>query len=72
MVPDKERDARVKDFVRRLRYKGPLFKISALTHEGCEKLVRDVFKFVQAQQTAERPPAETDPRFKPGQSSGCL
>jgi GTP-binding protein len=35
-----ERAARVKDFVKRFRYKGPVFEISALTREGCEPLIR--------------------------------
>ena len=63
MVPTEERAAKVKDFVKRMRYKGPVFEISALTHEGCEQLVRDVFQHIQVQHTAEHPPAETDPRF---------
>ena len=40
MVPADERAERVKDFVKRLRWKGPVFEISALTREGCEPLVR--------------------------------
>lgn len=63
MVPTEERAARVKDFVKRMRYQGPVFEISALTHEGCEQLVRDVFKHIQLQHDVEHPPAETDPRF---------
>ncbi len=34
MVPAEERAARVKEFVRRLRWKGPVFEISALAREG--------------------------------------
>ena len=64
MVPAEEREARVKDFVRRLRYKGPVFAISALTREGCEELIKTVFQHVKAQQVAEQPPVEeVDPRF---------
>ncbi|MEO6968397.1 MAG: Obg family GTPase CgtA, partial [Rhodanobacteraceae bacterium] len=36
MVPAEEREARVKDFVKRFKWKGPVFQISALTREGCE------------------------------------
>jgi len=39
MVPPEERAERVRDFVRRLRWKGPVFEISALTREGCERMV---------------------------------
>ena len=63
MVPDDERAARVKDFVKRLRFKGPVFEISALTREGCEPLVQAVYQHVKAQQVAEQPPVEVDPRF---------
>ena len=35
---------RIKDFVRRLRWKGPVFEISALTREGCQPLVRAVYE----------------------------
>ncbi|MBU6502307.1 MAG: GTPase ObgE [Burkholderiaceae bacterium] len=66
MVPPDERAARVRDFVRRLRHKGPVFEISALTHEGCTTLVRAVYQHIQAQQVSEQPPAYVDPRFADG------
>ncbi|MDH6166564.1 GTP-binding protein [Variovorax boronicumulans] len=63
MVPGDERAALVKDFVKRLRFKGPVFEISALTREGCEHLVQAVYQQVKAQQVAEQVPVEVDPRF---------
>ena len=63
MVPTDERQARVGDFVRRFRYKGPVFQISALTHEGCDALVKAVYQHINAQQTAEQPALYVDPRF---------
>ncbi len=64
MVPAEERAKRVKDFVRRLRWKGPVFEISALTREGCEPLIRAVYKHVSAMRN---PPVELpDPRFALG------
>ena len=63
MVDNDERAARVKDFVKRMRFKGPVFEISALTHEGCEALVKTVYQHVKAQQVAEQTPEEVDPRF---------
>ena len=63
MVDDAEREARVKDFVKRFKYKGPVFEISALTHEGCEKLVREVYRHIKSQQVAEQAPVYVDPRF---------
>jgi GTP-binding protein len=63
MVPAEEREQRVKDFVKRMRYKGPVFQISALTREGCEHLVQGVFQHIHAVQRAAQPPAEVDRRF---------
>jgi len=53
----------VKDIVRRLRYKGPVFEISALTHEGCESLTQAVYQHLRQQQEDTQPPVEVDPRF---------
>ena len=55
------RRARCSDFVKRLRWKGPVFQISALTREGCEPLVHAVYEHVAAD--AAPAPAEPDPRF---------
>jgi GTP-binding protein len=63
MVPGDERAARIKDFVKRMRFKGPVFEISALTREGCEHLVQAVYQHIKAQQVAEQVPVEVDPRF---------
>jgi GTPase len=61
MVPVEERDKRVKDFVKRFRWKGPVFQISALTHEGCEPLTRAIYKHVAALKNVV--PDDPDPRF---------
>ena len=63
MVAPELRAAVVKDFVRRFRFKGPVFEISALTREGCESLVKAVYQHVKAQQLAEFAPMDVDPRF---------
>ena len=65
MVPADEREARVQNFVRRMRYKGPVFQISALTREGCEGLIRDIYKHLHAQHLQEQGPVDADPRFAP-------
>lgn len=69
MVPAEERETRVKDFVKRFKYKGPVFEISALTREGCEHLVQGVYQHIRAVQQAEQPPTEVDPRFTPDEAS---
>lgn len=63
MVPTDERAARVKDFVKRFKFKGPVFEISALTREGCESLVKEIYRHVKSVQVAEQPHIEVDPRF---------
>ena len=69
MVPADERVARVKDFLKRYKFKGPVFEISALTREGCEPLVQAIYQHVKAQQVLEQPPVDIDPRFtEPGTS----
>jgi len=63
MVDGEARVALVKDFVKRFKFKGPVFEISALTREGCEPLVKAIYKHVKAQQMSEQPYVEEDPRF---------
>lgn len=63
MVDADEREAKVRDFVKRFKHKGPVFEISALTHEGCEPLVKAAYRHIKSQQVAEQPAAYVDPRF---------
>ncbi|MBI5268932.1 MAG: GTPase ObgE [Burkholderiales bacterium] len=61
MVPEEEREKRVKDFVKRYKWKGPVFQISALAREGLEPLIHAIWDHVARE---SRPPApEPDPRF---------
>ena len=61
MVPNDERERRVKDFVKRLKWKGPVFQISALTREGCEPLIHAIYKHVSKLKNVV--PDDPDPRF---------
>jgi GTP-binding protein len=63
MIDADEREAKVKDFVKRFKHKGPVFEISALTHEGCEALVKASYRHIKSQQVAEQPAVYVDPRF---------
>ena len=65
MIPVDDREALVKDTVKRLRYKGPVFEISALTREGCERLVQTVYQHLAAVHQAAQP-VVVDPRFAEG------
>ena len=40
-----------------------MFEISALTREGCESLIKAVYKHISAQQKIELEPEVIDPRF---------
>lgn len=70
MVPAQEREARVKDIVKRLRYKGPVFEISALTREGCELLIQKVYQHIAQVHESLQAAVEVDPRFSdsPGEA----
>jgi GTP-binding protein len=63
MVPVERREAMVKDIVKRLRYKGPVFEISALTREGCERLVQSVYEYLAKEFQSHQMPVDVDPRF---------
>jgi GTP-binding protein len=54
MVPEDERDAKVKDFIKRFGWKGPMFRISALTHEGCDDLVKEIYEHLAALRQLEQ------------------
>ena len=60
MLPSDERDQRLAEYRRRLRWKGPWFAVSALTREGLQPLLEQAYAQVAAGQHDEPPP---DPRF---------
>ena len=79
VLSEEDRKKRVKDFVKRFGWKGPVFEISALNHEGCQALVNDIYVHLEEKRTAEQRSQETqmkeeaqgilsidpdDPRFK--------
>jgi len=78
-VPEEERAARVKDFVKRFGWKGPVFQISALNRAGCDELVTAIHAYLADKRQQEQRAEETqmteeargigsidpdDPRFK--------
>ena len=60
LVPQVERERRIAQLVRRLRWQGPVFAISALAREGLQPLLRAVYGQVAQFQ---RRVSEPDPRF---------
>ena len=68
MLPAEQRQAVVKDFVRRLRWKGPVFEISALAREGLGPLVARIHEhLVRARETALEPDVRLDASSTPGE-----
>jgi GTP-binding protein len=79
VIPEAERAKRVKDFVKKFGFKGPVFEISALSHEGTSELVNAIYKHLEQVKHSEQRAEETqmteeargissidpdDPRFK--------
>ncbi len=54
MVPDAEREQRVKDFIKRFGWKGQVFRISGLTREGCDDLVKEIYEYLAVQREQEQ------------------
>jgi GTP-binding protein len=54
MVPEADRKKRVKDFVKKFGWKGPAYEISALTRDGCEELVQDIYNYLAEQKQMEQ------------------
>jgi len=79
VVGEDERKKKVKDFVKRFGWKGPVFEISALNREGCDDLVTEIYSYLAEKRQQEQRSEETqmvqeaqgilsidpdDPRFK--------
>ncbi|MEX1167349.1 MAG: GTPase ObgE [Hydrogenophaga sp.] len=63
MVATEDREALVKDIVKRLKFKGPVFEISALTREGCERLIQSVYEYLAKEFRSHQVEENPDPRF---------
>ena len=70
MVPEEDRRRRVDDFVKRFKWKGPVFQISALTREGCEPLIRAIYEHVAKLKNVV--PVDPDPRFIDGDADAIV
>lgn len=79
MVPQEERAKKVKDFIKKFGWKGPVFEISALGHEGTQELVNAIYLHLEEKKHGEQRAEEVhmteeargissidpdDPRFK--------
>ncbi len=52
LVPEEERAARVKAFVKAYRWKGPVFPIAAINGDGCRELVFKIQEWLDAHPAA--------------------
>jgi len=79
VVEESERKKVVKDFVKRMAWKGPVFEISALNREGCQELINAIYLHLEEKRHSEQRAEEVsmteeargissidpdDPRFK--------
>jgi GTP-binding protein len=79
VVPEAERAKRVKDFVKKFGFKGPVFEISALSRDGTQELVTAIYQYLEEKRHSVQRSEETqmteeargissidpdDPRFK--------
>jgi GTPase len=58
LVPEDERDARVKAFVKAYRWRGPVFAIAAVSGEGCRTLVFKIQEWLDAHPAEAPVPSE--------------
>ncbi len=52
LLPEKERDRKVKAIVKALKWKGPVYGVSAFTADGTKRLVQDVMSYLEAEREA--------------------
>jgi GTP-binding protein len=54
MIPERDRRMRVAEFARRLRWKGPVFEVSALARRGLDPLVKAIATHLESTQSLDR------------------
>jgi len=59
LLPDEEAERRARDIVRRLRFRGPHFLVSAATGRGTKELAQKIMVFLEEQQAREAPGLES-------------
>ncbi len=61
LLPDEDAEKRARDIVRRLRFRGPHFLVSAATGRGTKELCQAVMAFLDEQQVREPSPGRASP-----------
>nr|WP_300314543.1 Obg family GTPase CgtA [Halomonas sp.] len=62
LLPEDEREEKVADIVRRLGWDGPVFRISAISHDGTDVLVQAAYRWLTEQRTLENEDEEARER----------
>jgi GTP-binding protein len=52
LLPAEQRERRIKAIVKKLRWRGPVYGISALTADGTKRLAQDAMAFLERQRGA--------------------
>lgn len=65
MVPEDEREKRIQDFLKRYKWKGSYFGISAINGEGCQALVHAIMNHLDQARAAAQPSPEDAAENKP-------
>jgi GTP-binding protein len=60
LLPPEERDARAQEFLRAFGWNGPHFRISAISGEGCDKLVYAIMDWLDRERAANAPAKSTE------------
>ena len=68
MLREDQRQTVADEFVRRMRWKGPVFLVSALAREGLTDLIEQIYKYVAKDQREDPLP---DPRFDANESGAA-
>jgi GTPase len=53
LLPPEQREKKIKALVRKLRWRGPVYGISALTTDGTKRLAQDVMAFLESEREAQ-------------------
>lgn len=54
IIPEEMRETAVRDFVRALKWKGPVFAVSAATQSGCMELITAIYHHIEKEQQAQK------------------
>jgi len=58
LVPEEEREKRMRAFVKAYRWKGPVFAVSAINGDGCRELVYKIQEWLDANPAADAEPPD--------------